>query len=636
METSLVSKTKTTTKSILKSVLVAILVFGIGVGGFLGWNYLRQTGQLGIDPSTDRRWAAFQKLTEAKRLAAIDEHEAALAIFEELAKSEVGSVYGWNAEHLACASMGALGKYDASLERIQKLITDCPYPDQVSAARMSMANIHGMANQIDASRQIIDQIIAAYPQAAELCANALFTMSTVYQRHGVHASHWAALQRIAADYPGIENTALKVAQKAADDLVTIVRDQQEPIIRHMTTEGVTKPPAVTETTTKWTAEEGPYLIMDSFMVGAGSTLRIEAGTVVHFAVDGELRIEGTLDAVGTLDQPVRFIPLDEDPQRHWWRGIVVPRSPKPPTVSLAHCQILGAANGIYADSGKVTLDHCQFNRSARAGVLTSGDASLRMNHCEVLDSHRIGVEGTAKTDMQINACQIRRAKSHGIFLTEVTNKSVVRNTIIEECGAVGVLVRGRTQTTIDHCTIRANGLQGVHSLDGAAPSIIDSVITTNGAAGLRTEKRWDGLIARNQITDNVRGGIHAEARCAGEIVDNLITGNGQFGIRLRLNSNPTIERNQIAHNEGVGLWLQKDSLPTSLHTNLFVKNDAGALHNETNSAVDATDNWWDTTIQPQIEDLIKDHQDNEQWGPVTYAPWLTQAPPFDLSELVNE
>jgi hypothetical protein len=176
----------------------------------------------------------------------------------------------------------------------------------------------------------------------------------------------------------------------------------------------------------------------------------------------------------------------------------------------------------------------------------------------------------------------------------------------------------------------------VYSVDSAAPSILASVITANGAAGIRTEKRWDGVIARTRITDNARGGIQSEARSAGKIVDNLIEGNGQDGIRLRLASSPTIERNRIAHNEGAGLLLQQGSLPSILRTNQFVENGASALQNEVNSELDATDNWWGTTTRAKIESIIQDRQDNEQWGLVTFAPFLTQAPAFELSRLANE
>ena len=60
------------------------------------------------------------------------------------------------------------------------------------------------------------------------------------------------------------------------------------------------------TTQTWTAANSPYVVTDSVTVGAGETLTIEAGVDVVFDAEAPFLVEGSLFALGTETDSVRF------------------------------------------------------------------------------------------------------------------------------------------------------------------------------------------------------------------------------------------------------------------------------------------------------------------------------------------
>ena len=63
--------------------------------------------------------------------------------------------------------------------------------------------------------------------------------------------------------------------------------------------------AKTIETETWTSEK-PYLVYDYVHIAEGNTLTIEAGTNIYFHYASSMLIDGTLDAQGSLNQPITF------------------------------------------------------------------------------------------------------------------------------------------------------------------------------------------------------------------------------------------------------------------------------------------------------------------------------------------
>ncbi|MBO5949187.1 MAG: hypothetical protein UHC59_09430 [Fibrobacteraceae bacterium] len=64
--------------------------------------------------------------------------------------------------------------------------------------------------------------------------------------------------------------------------------------------------------------KSPYLLEDNFVLGASDTLKIEAGVTVKMGSLAKLLLNGTTEISGTVDFPVRFIPVDSTES---WNGI---------------------------------------------------------------------------------------------------------------------------------------------------------------------------------------------------------------------------------------------------------------------------------------------------------------------------
>lgn len=101
----------------------------------------------------------------------------------------------------------------------------------------------------------------------------------------------------------------------------------------------------------------PYLITDSLVVSAGTTLQLAAGTRLFFHAGTSLIVHGTLKAQGTVDHPVIFRgarlgemfsgqPYDRIPNQ--WGGVVMTRQSVDNVLNF--CDIHSGAFGIRCDS----------------------------------------------------------------------------------------------------------------------------------------------------------------------------------------------------------------------------------------------------------------------------------------------
>ena len=585
--------------------------------------YPRKETPLPSSINLDTRFDIYQKLAEAKTLAGDGKHAEALASFDQLSQNAAGTRYGWNADIFAASSLGHLGQFDTAVARLDRAIAECPLEDQVPLARVIKADVTSMAGRHDEALQMIDPLVDEYVEShPSVSVKALFNIYRIYDRQGHHGMSWAALERICEEYPGAEDSHKRAAEHVLSYLEESVREQQRDMTKQLIDQGtlrhITK---LDEGTVTWTAEHGPYLITHNLVVDPGTQLTIHAGTEVRFGSDGGLSVEGTMDAIGTEQQPIRFISLNDDPDREWWNGVQVTAADA--TIRLHHCQIEGATVAIAVEEGKVELDRCKIARCGGVSVHASRKARLQMANCDVIKSRRVGIKCDDGAVVQIQDCRIGDAKSHGVVLKEVGDSSFLR-TSIKGSGRNGMRIRGDSDPIIKECLIQDNSVYGIECIDGASPKILASVIANNGSTGIRLQ-RWDSLIQNSEITGNHVGGIYADARCQGQIDGNTVQDNESFGVHLRLACSTAITSNRVIGNHGTGLWLEQGSVPNQMSNNQFSDNTNAALRNESNTAVDAGGNWWGTTNRDQIAQRVQDQHDNPEWGLVTLDPLLEEA-----------
>lgn len=171
----------------------------------------------------------------------------------------------------------------------------------------------------------------------------------------------------------------------------------------------------------------------------------------------------------------------------------------------------------------------------------------------------------------------------------------------------------RIGNSVDQCTITQNNITGnrygIYLLSSSTHNNITcNIISSNTNDGIRftaNSAKYNN-ITHNTITQNNRG-IYSRSADENNISCNYIAFNTECGIRLTSHSiGNTIECNNIIAN-GV---LQADG---SYHWQFY---------NDQEEDVSATNNWWGTADDNEINASIYDWQDNSDKGNVTYLPKL--------------
>ncbi len=133
-------------------------------------------------------------------------------------------------------------------------------------------------------------------------------------------------------------------------------------------------------TTTW-LDDKPYLIVDYLLVDSLQTLSIEEGVRIHLHRDAWLVIKGTLEAKGSLEDPIviqgdRLESLYEDIPGQWggiwfWPGLS--RSNRLENVIIKNGMYgIRADSLVYAPEPTVTLENCRILNMSAAGILGSG------------------------------------------------------------------------------------------------------------------------------------------------------------------------------------------------------------------------------------------------------------------------
>ena len=618
-----------------KSRGVQLILVGLVVVGMAGFVYWESRGRPGCRPTIPgltseeaARMAAYRRLAAGKTLAGDGRHEEALAIFDEIAEQWKGTAYGWDAEVQGAHSQGHLGRYDAAIARFDRIITDCPYREQIPAALIARADVISLAGRHGEAVELLEELVATGGGgSSRVCADALFKLARIHERLGEPARVRAALERIAEDHPGGEDSFRFIAEQAIERLGQEYLAHQEPILARMKAGGgFSVIEALERGETSWTADGGPYLVTAMLSVEAGDALRMGPGTVIRFAADGGLQVKGLLEVSGTAEASVQLVPLSDDPARDSWRGVELAGNAEAGCVRLAHCRIVGAEVGLAVSGGRVRMERVTVANSGRSGLLAEGAATIDMTDCSVVDGERVGVECQRGVELTMTDCTIARCKSHGLLLRNTGRSAVLSRTTVERCGGDGIRIRGDSAAVIEQSRVTDNRCNGVRGFAGGSASLSDTTVGDNGWVGVHLEERWDGEIRGCRIIGNQAGGIVLEVRCSGRITDSIIERNGFAGLRLRLACTTTIAGNRIAGNDGVGIRLQGDSRPARLQQNQLVNNTQAALANEGAAAVDATRNWWGSSDADDVAAAIQDQRVNAAWGKVIFEPFLTVAP----------
>jgi hypothetical protein len=159
--------------------------------------------------------------------------------------------------------------------------------------------------------------------------------------------------------------------------------------------------------TTWTRAGSPYYVGRIISVADTATLTIEAGVEVVFARDTYLVVHGSLRALGTVSNRVRF--RGAAPRPGWWLGLhFIGTRAKPATGTLAYTVVengghgtstpdLSASRGnVYVFDGRLTVSNSEFRGSPGDGITAAARATA-----DISDTSFIGNAGYAARLMDV-------------------------------------------------------------------------------------------------------------------------------------------------------------------------------------------------------------------------------------------
>jgi parallel beta-helix repeat protein len=323
--------------------------------------------------------------------------------------------------------------------------------------------------------------------------------------------------------------------------------------------------------TVWT---GRVLVDGILTIPLGVTLEIRPGTEIRFSRrdtngdgigENEIFIQGTLRAVGTAAQPVRFTSAEADPVPGDWGAINMMASEE--ANLLEHCRVEYGYRGFHAHFANASLKDSIFTRNLRG--LQFQESTLVIDGCLIENNFN----GLQFRDSSVRLTATRVVDNHwGI-------RCVYSDLTMRDCQVTGNLVNG--------INLRGSTLDG------------DSLLVTGNRKGIYPQSSR-GTLRGSRICDNSEHGILLE-NSDFLVVGNLISGNGRTGVR----------------------WQNSRG---SLRNNLLVGNGEYALANEGAGPVDARANWWGTADRATLSVLIRDGDDHSGKGLVDAGDFLTGPP----------
>lgn len=115
----------------------------------------------------------------------------------------------------------------------------------------------------------------------------------------------------------------------------------------------------------WTKAKSPYIVKGNLLVESGSELSIEPGVIVQFTGRYYIRIDGSINAIGSNNEPIIFARTGDN--LNSWSGITINGDSNLLTENneykagniLRNCMFVGASYPLYLNTS-VYIDSCSF------------------------------------------------------------------------------------------------------------------------------------------------------------------------------------------------------------------------------------------------------------------------------------
>lgn len=368
----------------------------------------------------------------------------------------------------------------------------------------------------------------------------------------------------------------------------------------------------------WSLQNSPYNLVGDVTIPAGETLTIQPGVIVYAMGDYRINASGTIIAVGTPADSIRFESGQADPNA-LWTGIRLDNAAS--QSEFAHCYIEKATYGINSVNSPVHIHHCRFNLNQK-GMQLYG-----IGNPAVMDVHDNIVEYSIHNGILIPQNTLAHVHHNEIRYNGTGTQYYAAIQLSNQSGG------GSNSPQINHNHIHHNFKQGITGWDvvGAnaiQPHIHHNLIEYNltgiyllNASGYVEEN----IIRHNFISGNADSGagvMVAGATSQPYFERNQIYGNFT-GFYLGTNANPILGDLSIYH-----AWAQGEN---QIYDNIDESNTLHSVfcYSYTNSSIviKAENNFWGTNDPAEIDLGINDQLDSPSLPLVDYIPWLWDEEP---------
>jgi len=265
--------------------------------------------------------------------------------------------------------------------------------DDIYAARWSERHGLYVAAPVDAGARVVWGTLT---YTATLPAGTAITLTA---RVGdsptpdAHWSDWAALSGSPADLSTLP-PARYLQWKA---YLTTPLSTTTPALEavRLTWGNCTNVSGILSSNTTWAAANAPYCVTGNVLVNPGITLTVEPGVTVYISDTRSIQVQGTLVALGTEAQPIRFTSWHPQGRPDDWGGITFADTAVGATFDAQGNYLGGSAfryvtveyagygsqeYAIQAPNIALYVDHCAIRNNGAGGLQIGGDGSRVLNN----------------------------------------------------------------------------------------------------------------------------------------------------------------------------------------------------------------------------------------------------------------
>jgi hypothetical protein len=402
---------------------------------------------------------------------------------------------------------------------------------------------------------------------------------------------------------------------------------------------------ISESTT-WTLTNSPYVIIADVVVGSGVNLTIDAGVAVRFDGNFSVTVKGTLQAVGTANNPIVFTSNRAEPNSGDWNTIEFNGTTNEFFV-MKHCAVKYARNGVTVQSlGRATIENSEIVNNSLSGVYVLGRSNLALKENAIeFNGNGISSGGEKVSGITIVSNSIRFNENGTHFQAmasqgaSISNVTISRNTVSLNRNGLYFYIFAGSGLILDTSIIRDI-------------SISENVVSSNAKYGiyLYSGGPWLGSIYSTSIFENRilsnEVGVYLFANTHYQdtnfdvtISENTVTGNWNKGLHVfggpprPRPSEPGIKtnitRNSISYNNH-GVFYEGDT--NNVASNNDVYNNTYGMNVANEATVNAEYNYWGDVngpYHPSINPAGKGNSVNGNGVDLDFVPFL-------FSPAVNE